>query len=67
MIILRNKNFARRDPMLPKDEWFDKNGKFVEYVWLGDLAETHALRIVHEYLSKFGRVGVSESEWLRRS
>lgn len=45
----------------------DKNGKFVEYVWLGDLAETHALRIVHEYLSKFGRVGVSESEWLRRS
>lgn len=29
MIILRNKNFARRDPMLPKDEWFDKNGKFV--------------------------------------
>ena len=45
----------------------DKDGKSIEYVWVGDLAETHALRIVHEYLSKFGRVGVSESEWLRRS
>ena len=45
----------------------DKNGKHIEYVWAGDLVETHALRIVHEYLSKFGRVGVSESEWLRRS
>ena len=45
----------------------DKDGNRIEYVWAGDLVETHALRIVHEYLSKFGRVGVSESEWLRRS
>ena len=64
--IIRAFQVNDREYIFASDE-NDKDGNRIEYVWAGDLVETHALRIVHEYLSKFGRVGVSESEWLRRS
>lgn len=45
----------------------DSQGNAIIYNWVGDLIETHAMKIVHDYISKFGRVGIDESEWLRRS
>lgn len=45
----------------------DSHGNAIVYKWVGDLIETHALKIVHDYISKLGRVGIEESEWLRRS
>jgi hypothetical protein len=45
----------------------DNKGKTLVFRWIGDIVETHALRIVHDYISKLGRVGIDESEWLRRS
>ena len=38
-----------------------------EYEWLLDLKDSHAQKIVNEFAAKLSRVGVDESEWLRRS
>ncbi|MDR3695505.1 response regulator receiver domain [Mucilaginibacter sp.] len=37
-----------------------------EYVWLSDLKDAHAQRIANNYAAKLSRVGLDESEWLRR-
>ena len=42
-------------------------GKTHDFNWIGDLNETHALKIVQDYVAKLSRVGISESEWLRRN
>lgn len=34
--------------------------------WMFDLKETHALRILNQYCFALSRVGLDESEWLRR-
>lgn len=36
------------------------------YIWLFDLKDSHAQRIAQNYASKLARVGLDESEWLRR-
>ena len=36
------------------------------YQWMGDLRGEHALRLSNEFASTVGRVGLDESEWLRR-
>ena len=38
-----------------------------KFHWLFDLKESFALRIVNEYAQKLTRVGIEESEWVRRS
>ncbi len=37
------------------------------YLWLGELKFAHIQRVANEYATKFSRVGLDESEWLRRS
>ena len=37
------------------------------FEWVAQLKEEHAQRIANEFAGSFSRVGVSESEWVRRS
>ena len=37
-----------------------------KYKWIFDLMESHAQKIVNEYAANLSRVGIDESEWLRR-
>ena len=53
--------------------WRNGNGKFMytdnsnqQYRWLYDLKDSHAQRISDKYTSVLSRVGLDESEWLRR-
>lgn len=41
----------------------DENGKFIFILQLKDV---HALREIHEYASNLARIGLTESDWLRR-
>lgn len=43
----------------------DFSGKI--FHWLFDLKESFALKMVNEYAQKLTRIGVDESEWIRRS
>ena len=43
----------------------DDNNKRA-YKWMGELRGDHALRLSDEFSSTIGRVGLDESEWLRR-
>ena len=36
------------------------------YIWIMDLKESHAQRVANHYASVLSRVGLDESEWLRR-
>jgi hypothetical protein len=36
------------------------------FVWLSDLKDAHAQRLANEFSAKLARVGLDESEWLRR-
>jgi len=38
-----------------------------KYEWLLDLKDSHAQKIANEFAAKLSRVGIDESEWLRRS
>lgn len=37
------------------------------YRWIGQLKDTHAQRLAQRFASSISRVGLNESEWLRRS
>ena len=37
------------------------------FEWVAQLKDEHAQRIANEFAGSFSRVGVSESEWVRRS
>jgi hypothetical protein len=39
----------------------------IEFEWLCDLKSNHAQRIVNDFSAYLSRVGLDESEWLRRS
>ena len=41
-------------------------GKFVRCYWVADLKTAHAQRIAEKFGSEISRVGLTESEWLRR-
>lgn len=47
----------------------DKHDKKVDenFEWILDLKDAHAQRIANDYASNLARVGLDESEWLRRS
>lgn len=54
------------NPFYYKDHQ-DYNKKYDEnFVWVFDLKDEHAQRIANIYSSKLSRVGLDESEWLRR-
>ena len=36
------------------------------FEWIMDIQEAHALRVVNRYISNLSRIGLDESEWLRR-
>lgn len=38
-----------------------------DFIWVLDLKDSHAQRIANKFASEFSRVGLDESEWLRRS
>ncbi len=45
--------------------FFDSNHD-ERFIWLADLKEAHAQREVNNFAAKISRVGLDESEWLRR-
>jgi len=47
------------------DCFIDTDNK--KYDWLLDLKDSHAQKIANEFAAKLSRVGIDESEWLRRS
>ncbi len=49
------------------DVWKIKRGQGRAFEWVAELKDEHAQRIVNEFASVFSRVGVSQSEWVRRS
>ena len=51
----------------------NEKGKFIfssiyeeEYLWIADLKDTHAQRVANNFAAKISRVGLDESEWLRK-
>ncbi|HWW37840.1 response regulator receiver domain [Pedobacter sp.] len=52
-----------------KDEtgWIFKNSdESLKFRWIADLKFPHAQRIITQYSEQLGRVGLTESDWLRR-
>jgi hypothetical protein len=49
-----------------KSGYYFKTAKGKSYQWVAELKFEHAQRIVNEYAAKLSRVGLDESEWLRR-
>ncbi len=65
------RKFAQSDKYFFKPFYYksheDYNKKYDEnFVWIFDLKDEHAQRIANTYSSKLSRVGLDESEWLRR-
>ncbi len=50
-----------------KNEYYFTNNGNPRYYWVLDLKESHAQRIANEFSANLARVGLDESEWLRRS
>jgi hypothetical protein len=50
-----------------KNRFLFKTGKRQNYFWVGELKFAHAQRIINQFASQISRVGLDESEWLRRS
>jgi hypothetical protein len=46
--------------------YYFKSARGKCYQWIAELKFEHAQRIVNEYAAKLSRVGLDESEWLRR-
>jgi len=46
--------------------WFFQAVAGARYDWLAELKPQHALWIVNKLTGQLGRVGLVESEWLRR-
>ena len=47
--------------------WTIKSTKGPSFEWVAQLKDEHAQRIANEFAGSFSRVGVNESEWVRRS
>ena len=37
-----------------------------KFIWLSDLKDAHAQRVANNFASQLSRIGLDESEWLRR-
>lgn len=57
-----NKVIAQQD----QDKYIFMDSQGTKYYWLGELRFDFAQKIINEYSSEISRVGVNESEWLRR-
>ncbi len=51
---------------LKENEYYFESTDQSRYMWVCDLKELHAQRLVNVYSSNLTRVGLDESEWLRR-
>lgn len=49
-----------------KDKYVFYSTDNEKYIWVGELKFPHAQRIVNNFASQLSRVGLDESEWLRR-
>ena len=49
------------------DAFYFKDINDSKYTWILDLKESHAQRIANKFAAELSRVGLDESEWLRRS
>ena len=47
--------------------WKIPSAEGTSFEWVAELKDEHAQRIANEFAGSFSRVGVSESEWVRRS
>lgn len=47
--------------------WTFSSTEGTTFEWVAELKDEHAQRIANEFAGSFSRVGVSESEWVRRS
>ncbi len=50
-----------------RNEYYFASNGTMRYYWVLDLKESHAQRIANEFSANLSRVGLDESEWLRRS
>ncbi|WP_158859345.1 response regulator receiver domain [Lunatibacter salilacus] len=48
------------------NNYYFKSNHNERFLWLADLKDSHAQREVHKFASQISRVGLDESEWLRR-
>ena len=46
--------------------YFFKSNYGERFLWMADLNDAHAQRVANNFASKLSRVGLDESEWLRR-
>ncbi len=59
---------TNNNPVLAKNEdgaWYFDGGE-LKFEWICDLKIPQAQRIANEYAAKISRVGLTESEWIRR-
>ena len=49
-----------------KDKWSFTSLDDKEFIWIMQLKEVHALKIIHEHAVNLSRIGLTESDWLRR-
>lgn len=54
-------------PLPNESGWEITSTEGTTFEWVAELKDEHAQRIANEFASSFSRVGVSESEWVRRS
>ncbi len=47
-------------------QYYKEKKKDENFIWILDLKDAHAQRIANAYAAKLSRVGLDESEWLRR-
>lgn len=52
--------------LIKKNDHFFIDKKRFQYKWVGELRSEQAQRIVNQFAAELSRVGVDESEWLRR-
>ena len=51
-----------------EENWYFNTGgsQSKAYMWIADLKTEHAQRVANDYARQISRVGLTESEWLRR-
>lgn len=62
-----NSNKAVVESTLSENKFIFTSSYNEEYEWVLDLKEMHSQRILTEFAAKLSRIGLDESEWLRRA
>lgn len=66
LIIIRFKQTSEGMVIADKESEFTDSMN-LKYQWILDLKDSHAQRIANKFAAQLSRVGLDESEWLRRS